>query len=58
MSGEDLTTVVEVELDQQQDSLLQRMRATATYGTTDEEVIRNLFRRFLQEQGMLAGSGR
>ena len=58
MRGDELTTIVEVELDQQQDSLLQKIRGTGTYGATDEEVIRNVFRRFLREHGMLTDSSR
>jgi hypothetical protein len=55
MAGDDLTAVVEVELDQQQDSLLRKIRRAGTHGATDEEVIRNLFRQFLRQHGLLNG---
>ena len=40
--------VVEVELNQQQDVILERMRELGEYGTTDAEIVRNVFQEFLR----------
>jgi hypothetical protein len=42
-------TTVEVEFDQQQDFLLEKLRRAGRHGTTDEEIIRMVFREFLRQ---------
>jgi hypothetical protein len=41
--------VVEVEFNQQQDVILERLRQDGRYGATDAEIIRNAFRDFLRQ---------
>lgn len=53
MIDREATMAVDVEFDQQQDALLQKIRKAGTHGTSDEEVIRNVFREFLRQHGML-----
>jgi len=41
--------VVEVEFNQQQDVILERLRESGQFGTDDAEIIRNVFREFLRQ---------
>ena len=41
--------VVEVEFNQQQDVILERLRESGKYGTSDADIIRNVFREFLSQ---------
>ena len=41
--------VVEVEFNQQQDVYLERLRKEGRYGTSDAEIIRNVFQEFLEQ---------
>jgi hypothetical protein len=40
--------VVEIEFNQQQDVILERLRELGEYGTTDAEIVRNVFQEFLR----------
>lgn len=41
--------VVEVEFNQQHDVYLERLRKEGRYGTSDAEIIRNVFQEFLEQ---------
>ncbi len=41
--------VVEVEFNQQQDVYLKRLRKEGRYGSSDAEIIRNVFQEFLNQ---------
>ncbi len=41
--------IVEVEFNQQQDVYLERLRQEGKYGTSDAEIIRNVFQEFLEQ---------
>ena len=41
--------IVEVEFNQQQDVYLQRLRDEGKHGTSDAEIIRNVFQEFLEQ---------
>ena len=41
--------VVEVEFNQQQDVILERLRESGKYGNSDADIIRNVFREFLSQ---------
>ncbi len=43
------THIVEVEFNQQQDVILERLRESGEFGTDDAEIIRNVFREFLRQ---------
>ena len=40
--------VVEVELNEQQEVILRRLKQDGRYGNTDSEIIRNVYREFLK----------
>jgi hypothetical protein len=40
--------VIEVELNEQQEVILQRLKEDGRYGVTDGEIIRNVYREFLK----------
>jgi len=44
--------MVEVELNQQQLELLRKLKERADYGETDEEIVRSIFRQWLEEEGL------
>ena len=44
--------VVEVEFDQQQHVIIEKLRAEGQFGQTDEEIVRQIFLEFLRQQGL------
>jgi hypothetical protein len=48
-SSSNAEVVVEVRINQQQEVALQRLREDGKYGSTDAEILRNVFREFLRQ---------
>lgn len=46
---EEKKPVVEVEFNQQQDAYLERLRKEGRYGSSDAEIIQNIFQEFLNQ---------
>jgi chorismate mutase len=43
--------IVEVGINQQQHVVIERLRAEKQFGTADGEIIRNVFREFVKQEG-------
>jgi hypothetical protein len=44
--------IIEVTFNQQQYVVIERLKAEEQFGRTDEEIIRNIFRKFLRQEGV------
>ena len=50
-SSHEKTKIVEVGINQQQYVVIERLRAEKQFGATDGEIIRNIFREFVKQEG-------
>lgn len=50
-SSDEKTKIVEVGINQQQYVIIERLRVEKQFGATDGEIIRNIFREFVKQEG-------